>query len=243
MKTLRSVPSFFTCRLAAVLAASGLIACGGGDDGGDGPSGQGCLIDGDARFLPVVEGASWTYEAIELDSGIITRRTQTVGPFQMMVGDKAGVMASPLITEKETGTITNWQEDTGTAVVRHLQEDRAGDAHRDDLYVEFKGRLDESPERLVVGASYSQAYTARTVIIDTGEVIVEERIEDWEVVGLGEEVTVPAGTFCTLHITRQRTTDGELGDVKEYWFARGVGKVKELAENNRETLVDYSVPQ
>ena len=206
------------------------------------PPGPACEIEGEGRFFPVVEGASWTYEDVDLSTGLITRRTQTIGPMQAMEGQKDGVFAAPQITQKEDGSITNWQEDTGTAVVTHLQQDRAGAKLREDLYVDYKLRLDESPENLVEGATYSQSYTARTLRVDTGEQTVEERVEDWEVVVFGEEVSVPAGTFCAMQLTRQRTTNGEVGDLKQYWFVRGVGKIKERAGDDVEELVDYSIP-
>jgi hypothetical protein len=220
--------------------AAGLTACVSGEDPFE-PSGP-CDVQGDERFLPVIEGATWTYETTDLESGVVERRDQVVGPIQEMTAEKAGVIASPLITEKETGTIINWQEDTGDAVVRHRQEDRAGNVHRDDLYLDYKGRLDESPDRLVEGATYSHSYTARTVV-EGVELIVEHRVEHWEVVSTGEEVEVPAGTFCAMQITRQRDTDGQLGKVKQYWFARGVGKVMDRSEGAVETLTAFSVPE
>lgn len=201
-----------------------------------------CDIEGSERFLPLVEGAQWTHETISLKSGTSSPKTQTVGAAEDMGGDKAGVIAFPLTTSKDNGTIITWQVDTGTAVVRHRQDDRAGNTHRDDVYEPSKGRLDETPERLVEGATYSDAYTLTSTNLTIGEVVLEDRIEDWTVARFGEEIETPAGTFCTMQVTRQRTTDGVLGRTKQYWFARGVGKVKERSANSREVLIDFSIP-
>lgn len=235
-RTLLTDRRMSTFRTAACIVSSlGLVAC----IGGDAPMPQAtCEPEGEARFLPVVEGASWTYETTDIESGLIERRTQHVGAFQEMDAPKAGIVASPQITEKETGMIVNWQEDTGTAVIRHRQIDQAGDEFRDDLYEDYKQRLDESPERLVEGATYSHSYVARMLLTDE----VENRVEDWEVVSDGEWVEVPAGRFCAMQITRQRTTDGEVGQIKRYWFARGVGKVMERSEKSIEELLEFHVP-
>lgn len=192
--------------------------------------------------MPVVEGAWWTYDTIDADSGTRERRTQRVGPFEAMASPKEGVIASPLITEKQTGTIINWQEDTGTAVVRHRQLDEAGEVYRDDIYDAFKLRLDEAPERLVEGARYTQSYVTRSVI-DGSEVLVERRTEQWDVASDGEWIEVPAGRFCAMQVTRQRTTDEDLGQVKRYWFTRGVGKIMERSERSEEVLTDFDVPE
>jgi hypothetical protein len=54
-------------------------------------------------------------------------------------------------------------------------------------------------------------------------------------------VAVPAGTFCALRVRRvTSTTLG--GSDKTYWFARGVGKVKEEGGNQREELTDHALP-
>jgi hypothetical protein len=48
-------------------------------------------------------------------------------------------------------------------------------------------------------------------------------------------VTVPAGTFTTLRV--HRTDSGATA-----WFARGVGKVKQVSSSKVE-LVSFSIPQ
>lgn len=55
------------------------------------------------------------------------------------------------------------------------------------------------------------------------------------------EVTVPAGTFDCIQLTRERL---ETGEVKRFWFADGVGKVKHetLGSGATEALVEYSIP-
>jgi hypothetical protein len=54
-------------------------------------------------------------------------------------------------------------------------------------------------------------------------------------------VTVPAGTFTTVHV--QRVSGSGSTKQKDYWFAKGVGKVKETGGGQQnEELMSYSIP-
>ena len=60
----------------------------------------------------------------------------------------------------------------------------------------------------------------------------EPREQTYTVLGTDVSVTVPAGTFTTVHVERERTVDSptdpeDAARVKHFWFAAGVGKVKE----------------
>lgn len=58
------------------------------------------------------------------------------------------------------------------------------------------------------------------------------------------EVTVPAGTFNCIQIERVRSLGGNIGERVLFWYARGVGKVREErpAESRIEELVSVSIP-
>jgi hypothetical protein len=58
----------------------------------------------------------------------------------------------------------------------------------------------------------------------------------WEVRGVGVRTTVPAGTFDCLEIRQTKE-----GKNKDYWFARGVGKIRERSEMSLEELTEYRV--
>ena len=51
-------------------------------------------------------------------------------------------------------------------------------------------------------------------------------------------LTVPAGTFTCLHLHKVGTDDSTA--QKDYWFARGVGKIKESGGQTEE-LASYSL--
>ena len=63
----------------------------------------------------------------------------------------------------------------------------------------------------------------------------------WKVLDLNAEVTVPAGTFKTVQIERFNVQDNE---TKQFWFAAGVGKVRELdiTSGATEELTEYHIP-
>jgi hypothetical protein len=75
--------------------------------------------------------------------------------------------------------------------------------------------------------------------------MVEARGHTFEVLAVDEEVTVPAGTFQNcVKIERVRTVGAESGALVWYWYAPGVGKVREERpiEMEIEELASVSIP-
>ena len=64
-----------------------------------------------------------------------------------------------------------------------------------------------------------------------------DRNESWEVMGVNEMLTTPAGTYKTLHVRRVGTDQNATSD-KQYWFACGVGKVRESGAGGRSGRAD-----
>jgi hypothetical protein len=193
-----------------------------------------CPTEG--RYMELSPGASWSYRVGKRGD---KDKTQTVGPLEE-VADKRGTMAYRLTTSKSGGETVSWQEDTGQAILRHREHDRAGDVHRDKLYTPFKLRIDDAPERTVVGATWSEAYT-QLVTGDDGSTRQLDQVEAWEVEAVDEVIGVPAGHFCTLRVRRTTTAGDGTGSTKTFWFARGVGKVREAGTGERtEELVSYT---
>ena len=64
--------------------------------------------------------------------------------------------------------------------------------------------------------------------------------ENWTTDAVNETVTVPAGTFSALKITRTNTADGT---AKSQWFVPGVGKIRESnTTGHLEELTSYMIP-
>ena len=64
----------------------------------------------------------------------------------------------------------------------------------------------------------------------TGQTATKSKDETWKVEAVDESVTVPAGTFSALRV--RKTTSGAAD--KTFWFAKGVGKLKETGEQTEE---------
>jgi hypothetical protein len=218
---------------ASLLAAA---ACGGGE--GD-PDAVICETSG--RYLELTTGATWAYRVTDA-SNVRTDKTQTVGPFEDVGGDKAGTMAFRLTTTKGAlgnGLTISWQEDTGSGVIRHREQDMSGSTQSDEIYAPFRTRIDETPAHTATGAAWQENYTETVTVTGLPPMMIA-KVEDWSVIAVDEVVSVPAGTFCALHVHRESMAGGIDGSVKDYWFARGVGKVKETGVNQTEELASYS---
>jgi hypothetical protein len=138
-------------------------------------------------------------------------------------------MAFHVLTEKIDGTTESWQADAGDRVVRYRERsfDSVGTLMDDEVYTPYKLRLDESAEHTQAGASWSETYLEAI----NGAAGVS-RTETWTVEATDESVTVPAGTFSCLRVRRVGAAFGQAD--KTFYFARGVGKVKEMGDQLEE---------
>ena len=218
-------------RLAFVMFVA-VGACGSEaqPDGGVNP--------GTGRYLPMKQGATWTYEIEDPTTGAVEEKVSTVGALEDVGGTKAGTMAFKVTTERLDGMTVSWQEDTGSAIVRHKEQsfDLAGTMTREELYNPFKLRLDEADAHIMQGATWEDTYEE----LVAGDPVPVMKTETWTVLEVGDEITVPAGTFETIRI--RRVSDDVMGSDKTYWFARGVGKVQEVG-GQTEKLVSYDIPE
>lgn len=226
-----------------ILVPLSLVACGDDAPPDEGDGGvEECLTPASDRYLPLVMGASWTYDTVDMSmmNPVTVVKTSTVEAFEDVGDRKAGVMAYRVRTGKSggQGDVVSWQEDRCTSAVRHREQQfDVNDALlTDQFYVPSKLRVDETPEHLTVGASWTTAYTEVEVDPILGTQTVSKD-ETWMVQALDEMVTTPAGTFSCLKVAK--TTSGAA--AKTYWFAKGVGKVQETGEQT-ETLTAYTVP-
>ncbi len=186
------------------------------------------------RFLPLAPGATWTWQ-VTPGMGARFDKTTTVEGTDVV----RGAPAFRLRTSGDGTDTLSWQDDTGSAV-RRLREqslDASGGVRDDTSYEPYKLRLDESNQRLVVGASYTETYVEASTD-STGAVTRRTKSEVWTVEAIDEAVGVPAGSFTCLRVRRVGADAG--GSDKRFWFARGVGKIKESGGQTEE-LKSYSL--
>ncbi len=225
---------------AYLIGMLSLAACGGGggDDGAQ-PDADTSDCPTTGRYMPLAEGASWTYRVVTDTTG---EKTQTVGAEEDIGGMHAGEMAFKLTTAKPGGGQTlSWQALTDDGVIRFAEADEQGvNTSRED-YVPERWRVNETEALAGEGATWTDDYT-EYISENGGAPTTTSKTETWTVMGVDEVITVPAGEFCTLHLRRTSTAGGLDGSDKAYWFARGVGKVQEVSAGQTETLTAYDLP-
>lgn len=251
MKTMRTNGSCLAAALALVLAA-----CGGGsadddtdgdDTGGDGGT-DGVDLDGgpDAGptsqcgfasddFLPYAAGNTWTYVLTDRQTGDRATKEQRIDP-EFEHPDYGLVFTQ--VTGKINGSTVSLARREGDRVLRFQQEDRdATDAlERTTIYDPPQIRIDESPERTVLGAEWDETYTEIELDPDGVELGRIETTDHNEVIGEDDPCDSPLGEFRCLRILRTRAAGGVAR--KEFQFARGIGKILELGSNQLEVLSD-----
>jgi hypothetical protein len=233
-------------RRAPVTALLGLLAmaaCGGGDPSTNGDGGaqqEACAT----TFLPLKPGLKWTYQVTDVAGGGGTETKETtVGNLEAVLPSKSSQMAYKITTRKG-GTLADetvsWQQLAGKQIARFQEQSYSpgqGGAAPTPTLLEwwdpYKLRLDES--KLKQGDKWSVTYKefSRNNGVDG---MPRDRNESWEVLGVNVMLTTPAGTYKTLQVRRVGTDQNATSD-KQYWFACGVGKVKESGAGGRQELL------
>lgn len=233
--------------LAALAAVAG-AGCGSSNGSGSGGSGgtSGALaVDGavplvtTGRYQPLVVGTTWVYNVT--DTGVAYTKNSAVESYEDIGGVAAGIMGYKVSETIKTSTQLTWYESTATDVRRHhdQQIDANGVMSSEDWYTPYDLRVDESADHLMAGAawtmSYMDAHTSASKPAATKTIT-----ENWTTDAVNETVTVPAGTFGALKITRTDTSDGT---AKSQWFVPGVGKIRESnTTGHLEELTSYMIP-
>ena len=224
------------------LMTLGLIAGACGDDGAAATDGGGTptTCGFEDRYLPYQAGYSWTYSVTDLVAGDVFTKSQSLATGTHPTFGDVIVQTTNKANGSTVSALQVVQNATQDAVVRLEQEDRngAGDLERTTTYDAGQTRLDEHPDRIVLDATWQETYTATTVEAtgvppDTSV----ERTDTWTVLGVDVDCTSPFGELKCLHVRRVRTVMGTQTSNKEFFFAKGVGKVKEANGSQLEELV------
>lgn len=193
-------------------------------------------------YFPLGVGHSWTYEVT--GTAVPFTKVQSVEALAAVGGNgpERATMAFRMRTTKmarDSGLgdqTVSWQAWRGDQLVRYRELSyRAGtsEVRLEEHWKPPRIRLDVSPAFLQPGGRIVERFVEVKLV---GGVAVEgERTAIWEVVSMDEEVTVRAGRFRALHL---RVSGRASGGGKDYWFARGVGKVKEVG-SQIEDLVSF----
>lgn len=217
-----------------VLAAA-LVACGGSDGGPAADAGDGESPCGfEERWLPYQPGYTWSYRVVDLGTGEQASKDQRIQPTTEHP-ELGEVLVQ--VTEKASGATESFLRREGEALVRLIQEDydQVGALERTSEYDPGQLRLDESAERTTAGATWEESYEVAVYDGAGTPVGTTARTDAWEVLATDAACDTPFGPRSCLHVRRVRTVGG-LAD-KQYYFARGIGKVREIGGNQVEELV------
>lgn len=232
-----------------------LVGCGTVDPskpdpqgaGGEGAGGSGGETPGpDGPLLPWAQGNEWTYRITK--DGLTSVKTTTIGELEAVggKGPNAELMAYHVVTAKgaELADRTeSWQAqdpDNEDRIIRYREQSfdaTSGDLELEEYWDPAKLHIDGSAERTVKEASWLETYQEHKLEVGLSPTEHEVR-ERWTVLDDDATVTVPAGTF--EHVIHFQKIGGS--STKEYWYLRGVGKLKETGSQTEE-LTEYSVEE
>lgn len=198
-------------------------------------------------LLPWGPGLSWVYRVTDAQAGV-SEKTTTIGtePEPVGRGPHADVMAYRVVTKKSDGVdqSISWQEPLDDTVVRYREQSysaKDGALVLEEFWDPYKLHADGSAAHTARGARWIEHYTETKVSISEGMEAAPESLEredNWQVVSAesdGVSVTVPAGTFDHVLVVQKAGPSGS----KTYWYARGIGKLKETGSQTEE-LVRFS---
>lgn len=222
----------YSNKLGALVLAFSLAACGGSEGGGViGPGDDVCGF-GSARLLPFEAGLTWSYQVTNVQTG--QRKTKA----QSLAAGTDPTFGAVIVqtTGKLAGSTRSLLRLEGDRVVRLKQEDitDTGAVDRTTTYDPSQLRLDETPARLVTGATWDEAYVENSTDA-LGVMTTVPNTDSWLVVNAAAPCESPLGTFSCVQLRRTRTAGGVA--VKEFFFARGIGKIRETGDSQVEVLV------
>lgn len=245
----RLTPSALGC----VLVTCGLaLGCGSGDPaanhagaGGDGNGGDGSSSPKpDGPLLPWAVGNNWTYRITK--NGAVSLKTTTIGELEAVggTGPNTDTMAYHVTTAKGTDMndhSESWQapsQDNPERFVRYREQSfdaSTGELELDEYWDPEKLHIDGSAERTVKGASWLESYSETKLAVGATPATHDVR-ERWTVLDDDETLEVPAATFeHVIHFQKVGSSTS-----KEYWYLRGVGKLKEGGSQTEE-LTEYEL--
>lgn len=223
------------------LSAVGLVlgaGCGSDDgDGGPDPTVRACEEGGVAStdsYLPYVVGNVWRYNVVEAVGDPPTTKRQELVEEITPEGETEPVIVQRTI--KATGITESWLRHEGDVLVRLRQQDfdPEGMLEQTTTYDPPKIRIDESPEHITASATWTETYQ-RVVVDPDGVELSNLQITDaWTVLAEDALCGTPWGDQSCLHLRVERIEGGVSN--KEFYFARGYGKVRETGGQLEELI-------
>lgn len=218
---------------------------GSGNSGGAGGSGNAGGAEAQS-FYPLVDGATWTYEhlginpRVEIEAQVACSadpdRCDVTGYDAASDGFWQGPSSAADNVADDQNETSGIIVKDGTTVTRvWKREYDMADMPFEVTYVPGFPRFDAAWETATEGQEFSYNYV-RTRVDDP--TMPEDRNQVFVVESLSDTITVGAGTFECIRVKRRRVetdsagnpvvpTDDDQATEKLFWYAKGIGKVKE----------------
>jgi hypothetical protein len=218
--------------------ASGTDTTAGTESGTDAGTDTGDVED--ESLYPLVDGARWTYRITTTNGQVIGMNTVDVNETTWNGAPAWEQVDSPNANGSWDVSTLIW--DGPLALRVHREEiDQTGTTALIDYDPGFV-RASEAWD--AVGIKEEYLYD-RTAYDGNGQnPVLEARGHTFEILAIDEQVIVPAGTFSCVKVERVRTIGTEAGALARFWYAPGVGKIREERpiEMEIEELISVSIP-
>lgn len=204
--------------LAGIILSA--VACGSED-----PTPPGST----SSLFPVKVGNRWEIQITDA-SGLVSSKVQSV-----LSENEDGFTFQTLRGNREVTSVQKIDEE-GRLVRTQEQTVREGVVTERLSYQPPSLRLDLVKTKL--GDSFEYTFTEQRLAPDGTVESTKEKTQQFTIEAVDEQVTVPGGTFTCTRVRRVTVN----GPEKTYWYARGVGKIKELGGQTEE-LVRADLPE
>jgi len=196
-------------------------------------------VETEKSLWPLTAGSTWTYRITEVGLPPFDKVVKVLG---VETVPDSTVQAAAVLSEQPHLTEKSWQVERDGLAFRVREEDR-----RQGFLVR-RSTWDPANVKSLAAVPQDTSWTHEARVLETtffaadSSTEQKERTYVWTVLGMGETVTVPAGTFSNaIRVQRQRfNAEGLEKDVRTYWLVPGVGKVREEGERTEE-LLQYDV--
>ncbi len=222
-----SLSAFAACSQPAPPADSG---------GGSGTAGDTDGVTETESLYPLVDGAAWSYD--NLDAAGATVRIEDVavtanddGTYLLAdTPNEVGQRTDAIIERRDTAALRTHKDVYQNDILVQIVDYTPGFIRMDDAWTS-------------AGAIHMPIYMRHETNGQGGNPIDAMREHQFEVLAVDEEVTVPAGTFSCVKVLRTRIDPGSAsGEQVTFWYAPGVGKVRELRIDRAEELRFFDIP-
>jgi hypothetical protein len=252
--------------LGATLGALAAAGCSGSGDGGGagGMGGYGVEPPAAESYYPEKVGNSWTYWVTPVAVELPTYKVITVDALETVGGTGASAArpafrhttcksaltleacSKPPSATNSVDRTVGWMGMADRTLANYREESFKKGTEmlvQEDWWEPFRTKVDMSPAHTMAGAQWTEKFTEVKRPTDGGPTTRVPQTETWTVLGADESVVItpPGGapkTYEHCLVVQHTTTSGKV--LKKFWYARGIGKVKETGSQTEE-LIDYKV--